>query len=340
MKGGFKGVKDLVLSKEILMEDCKVDVPDISVVVPVYGCDGTLYELYERVAASVEKISAGFELILVDDCGPGQPWDLISDLAKSDSRVKGLKLSKNFGQHSAIMAGVEFSCGNWVVIMDCDLQDRPEEIPRLWAKAREGYDVVVGRRVDRKDGWLKRQFSCAFHWFFNYMTNQETDTAQSSFGIYSRKVVDIVKALSEQPRIFPLMVRWAGFKITPIDIAHGKRIEGKSGYTISRKISLAANAIVAYSNKPLKMFIQFGFLIAFTAFCYGIFLFIRYFFFDQIVAGWTSLMVSLYFLSGILLFGMGVLGIYISRIFDQVKGRPLYIVKHRTPVPGKNDSLL
>jgi polyisoprenyl-phosphate glycosyltransferase len=146
--------------------------------------------------------------------------------------------------------------------------------------------------------------------------------------------------LHEQPRIFPLLVRWAGFQVTSIDIDHDKRTQGKSSYNLRRKLSLAANAIVSYSNKPLKIFVQFGFLMAFISLCFGAFFFIRYFFFDQRITGWTSMMVSLYFLGGVLLSGMGVLGIYISRIFDQVKGRPLYIVKRKTPVSGKNDSLL
>ena len=200
-----------------------IDVPDMSVVVPVYGSDSTLEPLYERVAAAASQIPASFELIFVDDCGPGNPWELINKMAQSDPRVIGLKLSRNFGQHSAIMAGVEISRGNWLVIMDCDLQDRPEEIPRLWAKAQEGFDVVFGRRVERHDRFLKRLSSRLFHWFFGYMTDQKSDAAQANFGIYVRKVVDVVKMLPEQPRVFPLLVRWTGFKIASIDIVHDRR---------------------------------------------------------------------------------------------------------------------
>lgn len=316
-----------------------IDIPDISIVVPVYGSDSILVKLYERVVAAVARIPASFELIFVDDCGPGHPWELINEMAQRDPRVIGLKLSRNFGQHSAIMAGVDLTRGNWLVIMDCDLQDPPEEIPRLWVKAQEGHDAVIGCRVERQDGLLKRLSSRAFHGFFDYMTDQESDAAQANFGIYSRKVVDVVKTLPEQPRVFLLLVRWAGFEVTPIDIAHDKRTEGKSSYNLGRKLSLATNTIVSYSNKPLKMCVQCGFFMAFTAFCYGAWLLIRYFLFDYTPAGWTSVMVSLYFLSGILLFGMGVLGVYIGRIFNQVKQRPLYIVKHQTPVSAKDDSL-
>jgi glycosyltransferase involved in cell wall biosynthesis len=315
------------------------EAPDISIVVPVYGSDSTLVTLYERLAAAVAQIPASFELIFVDDCGPGRPWELINRMAQRDPRVKGLKLSRNFGQHSAIMAGVDLARGNWLVIMDCDLQDRPEEIARLWAKASEGHDVVVGRRVERQDGLFKRLYSHAFYWLLDYMTDQENDAAQASFGIYSRKVVDVVKKIPEQPRFFPLLVRWVGFEVIPIDIEHGKRTEGKSSYNLSRKLSLAMDAIISYSNKPLKMCVQFGFFMAFASFCFGLWLFIRFFLFDYVPTGWTSVIVSLYFLSGILLFGMGILGIYIGRIFNQVKERPLYVVKDRTPVSTKDDYL-
>lgn len=316
------------------------DIPDISIVVPVYGSDGTLVKLYERVAAAVAKIPASFELIFVDDRGPGNPWEIISRMAKSDPRVIGLKLSRNFGQHSAIMAGIDLARGRWLIIMDCDLQDRPEEIPRLWAKAQEGCDVVVGRRVDRKDGFFKRMSSRAFYRLLDYMTDQKSDAAQASFGIYSRKVVDVVKTLPEQPCVFPLLVRWAGFDVTPIDIDHGRRAEGKSAYTLRRKLSLAMDTIVSYSNKPLKMCVQFGLFMAFASFCFGLWFFIRYFLFDYLPTGWTSMMVSLFFLSGVLLFGMGILGIYIGRVFNQVKGRPLYIVYDRTSVFDKTDDAL
>ena len=313
-----------------MIESSIVNAPDISIVVPVYGCDGTLAKLYERVCAASALIPASFELIFVDDCGPGHPWELINELARRDPRVVGVKLSRNFGQHYAITAGVDFSRGNWLVVMDCDLQDRPEEIPRLWAKAQEGFDVVVGRRVERQDGFYKRHASLAFHRFFSYMTDQASDAAQANLGIYSRKVVDELKRLPEHSRAFPLLVRWLGFKSTTIEVQHDERAEGKTSYNLSRMFSLATDAIVSYSNKPLKMFVQTGFLMAFSAFFYGIWLIIRYLTLGYVAQGWTSVMVSLYFMSGVLLFGMGVLGIYIGRIFNQVKGRPLYIVNDIT----------
>jgi polyisoprenyl-phosphate glycosyltransferase len=307
------------------------DVPDISIIVPVFGSDGTLVPLYERVLAAVGQIPASFELIFVDDRGPGNPWEIINKIAQSDPRVKALKLSKNFGQLIAITAGVDVARGRWLVIIDCDLQDRPEEIPRLWAKAMEGHDIVVGRRVERQDGLFKRMFSRTFHFILRYITDQQSDAAQSNFGIYSRRVVDSVQAPSEQRRIFPLLIRGGGYEIISIDIEHNKRPEGKSGYTFSRKLSLAMNIILFYSNKPLKLCIQFGFLTVLAALCYGAWLFICHFLFDSASLGCTKLTISLFFLSGIILLGAGILGIYIVRIFNRAKGKPLYSVIEKIP---------
>ncbi|PKN52914.1 MAG: glycosyltransferase [Deltaproteobacteria bacterium HGW-Deltaproteobacteria-13] len=311
------------------------DRPDISIVVPVYGSDSTLAPLYERIAAAATRIPASFELIFVDDGGPGRPWELINELAKRDPRVTGLKMSRNFGQHRAIMAGVDIARGNWLVIMDCDLQDRPEEIPRLWGKAQEGHDVVVGRRVERQDRIFERLSSRLFHWFFGYLTDQKSDAAQATFGIYARKVVDSVKRLSEQPGIFPLLVRQTGFQVTTIAIAHDKRADGKSSYTLGRKLSLARDIIVSCSDTPRGRRLQRMSFMAVAAFCFGSAFLVRYFLFDDTPAAWTGATVSLFFLSGIILLGMGIRGIYTGRIFNHVKERPLYAVKDRTPMSVK-----
>lgn len=301
-------------------------VPTISIVVPVYGCDETLLLLHKRLCEALAAVVPSFELILVDDCGPGKAWQVITELCRQDSRVIGIRLSRNHGQHYAITAGVDYCQGDWLVVMDCDLQDRPEEIPHFWEKAREGYDVVVGRRIERQDSWAKRMSSRLFHRVFSYMTDQQSDATQANFGIYSRKVVEQLKRLPEHSRCFPLLVRWLGFHAATIDIRHDERAEGKTSYTLGRLLTLAVDTIVSYSNKPLKLFIQTGFFMALAAFCYGIALIVRYFVYGRMVQGWTSVMVSLYFLSGLLLLGMGTLGVYIGRIFTQVKGRPLYVV--------------
>lgn len=302
------------------------DLPTISIVVPVYGCDEVLRKLHRRLCVVLEGLAASFEIILVDDCGPGNAWQVISDLCAQDTRVFGIRLSRNYGQHYAITAGIDYCRGSWLVVMDCDLQDRPEEISLFWHKAQEGYDVVVGRRVKRQDSWLKRMGSRIFHDVLSYMTDQRSDSAQANFGIYSRKVIDQLKRLSEYSRAFPLLVKWVGFNSTTIDIQHDERAEGKTTYTLQKLISLAVDIIISYSNKPLNMFVQTGFVMSLVAFGCGAVLVGRFFVYDRAVQGWTSVMVSMYFLSGLLLLGMGVLGVYVGRIFNQVKGRPLYVV--------------
>ncbi len=233
--------------------------PDMSIVVPVYGSDITLMPLYCRTVAAVSPISENFEFILVDDCGPGKPWEIIGAMAKKDSRVIGLKLAKNVGQHNAIKAGVDVAHGQWVVVMDCDLQDRPEEIPRFWGKAQEGYNVVIGRRVERRDETIKRIFSYIFHGLLKWVTRQNSDAAQSNFGIYSRQVIDKIKKLPEQSFYLPLLVRRAGFDVMPLDVEHDKRPYGKSGYTFSRRLSLAVDILASSGDRPLKMFSLFRF---------------------------------------------------------------------------------
>jgi len=170
------------------------------------------------------------------------------------------------------------------------------------------------------------------------MTDQQTDAAQSNFGIYSRKVVNAVKIMPEHPKVFTLLVRWAGFEPKAIDVKHGKRMEGKSSYNFKRRFSLAMDSIISYSNKPLKLCVQLGFFMACASFLYGAWLFIRYFLFAYIPAGWTSVMVSMFFLSGLLLLGMGILGIYIDKVFNQVKGRPLYVIDEKTNFSVKENS--
>jgi glycosyltransferase involved in cell wall biosynthesis len=251
-------------------------------------------------------------------------------MAQKDSRVIGLRLSRNFGQHNAITAGIDLARGHWLVVMDCDLQDSPEEIPRLWIKAQEGHDVVIGRRVERQDGFFKRLFSRIFHWIFRYVTDQQSDSTQSNFGIYSRKVVDKVKTLSEHLRIFPLLVRWSGFEVISIDVEHNRRDEGKSGYSFSRKILLAMDIIFSYSGNPLKMCARFTFYTASATICLCLWFFIYCFIFGYTTAGWVSLLILLFFVIGIFIIVMGILGTYIGRIFYQEKARPLYVVQDRT----------
>ena len=299
---------------------------EISVISPVYGCRESIEELYEKIVAVLEKICSSYEIIFVNDECPQNSWEVISSIASRDKNVKAIKLSKNFGQHYAITAGVDHCSGQYVVVMDCDLQDRPQEIEKLYRKAQEGYDVVHGRRVERQDSFFKAFSSRLFYRTLEYFTDTEHDYTIGNFGIYSRKVINAVKDLKEKSRDFLLLVKIVGFKKTQIDVEHSERIYGKSSYSLSKMVDLAIDSIVSHSNKPLRLIVQFGLLISAFSIFVAIGLMIAHFTYGFSVEGWTSLMVSMFFLFGVLFGILGTVGIYIGKIFDQVKDRPLYII--------------
>lgn len=302
----------------------------ISVVTPVYGCCKSLNSLYKRLESTLSSITSDFEIIMVNDASPDDAWDTIKRLANKDKRVKGLNLSRNFGQHYAITAGLDFADGDWTIVMDCDLQDQPEEIIKLYNKAQEGYDVVFGRRLDRKDSVFKRFTSKLFYKIYDYFTDSNVDNTIANFSIISKKVLISLRKLKEQNRSYPLFINWVGFNRTNINIEHASREEGKSSYTIEKLINFAIDSIVSQSNKPLKLSIKFGFLLSFLTMFYAIWLVARYFLYGTVVEGWTSVMVSLYFIGGLIFANIGILGLYIGKIFDETKNRPLYIISDTT----------
>ena len=247
---------------------------------------------------------------MVNDASPDRSWEAICTLSAKDSRVKGLRFSRNFGQHFAITAGLDVAAGDWVVVMDCDLQDQPEEIIQLYNKALEGFDIVFARRVNRKDRWTKRMQSKLFYKLYDYFTDNHFDSAIANFSICSRQVVDEIIRLREHSRSYPLFLKWLGFNWTTIDVAHAERLEGRSSYNWNKLMNFAIDSIVSQSNKPLRLSIKFGFLVALISLIYGLFLIFKFFFLSQPVAGWTSMMVLLSFLGGLLMANIGVLGLY------------------------------
>jgi dolichol-phosphate mannosyltransferase len=304
--------------------------PHLSVVIPVYKAGQCLDELYRRLKASLEIVSPDFEIVLVEDCGGDNSWQVIERLAAADPRVRGIQFSRNFGQHYGITAGVDYCHGDWVVVMDCDLQDRPEEIPRLYAKAQEGYDVVLARRGARQDPPLKRFTSLLFYKIFSYLADIEYDGESGNFLIMSRKVVVNFRRMGEQLRFFGGLVQWMGFPTSSIEVEHAERFEGKSAYTFAKLWKLASETIIAHSDKPLRLAVRFGFLMAFFSFCYGMYILGRALFYGSAIPGWSSLIVSLYFIGGIIITILGIIGIYLGKTFDESKKRPLYIVRRAT----------
>ncbi len=304
--------------------------PHISVVIPVYKAEHCLDELYRRLRDSLETISQQFEILLVEDCGGDNSWQVIERLAAADPRVRGVQFSRNFGQHYGITAGMDLCRGDWVVVMDCDLQDRPEEIPRLYAKAQEGYDIVLARRGERRDPLLKRMSSALFYRLFSYLADIEYDGQTGNFRIMSRKVALNFRQMREQLRFFGGLVQWLGFPTASIEVEHAERFEGNSSYTFAKLWRLAAETIIAYSDKPLRISVRFGFTMAAIAFCYGIYILAHALIYGSPIPGWNSLIVSLYFIGGIIISILGIIGIYLGKTFDESKKRPLYIVRRST----------
>jgi len=301
-------------------------MPKISVVTPVYGCCSSLTNLYDRLKDTLVTISDDFEIIMINDASPDDSWEVIKELAAQDKRVKGINLSRNFGQHKAITAGLDHAEGDWVVVMDCDLQDQPEEIIKLYNKAQEGYDVVFGQRIGRQDSRKKRWASRLFISVYDYLSDSNTDPTIGNFSIISKKVVKNFRKMGEQHHPYSFFVIWLGFKRTNVEVEHAKRDLGSSSYNFRKLVNLAIDNIVSQSNKPLKMSIKFGFALSFLSALYALYIVIKYFATDAMVPGWTSVMVSIYFVAGLLFANLGFIGLYIGKIFDETKGRPIYIV--------------
>ena len=294
-------------------------------------------ELVSRCKASLATITEDYEIVLVNDASPDGSWREILRECGEDPRVKGIDLSRNFGQHYAITAGLRHVSGQWVVVMDCDLQDRPEEIPNLYRKAQEGYDIVFARRAVRKDGFAKRMSSALFYRVFKLLSGMESDRTVANFGIFSQQVIAEFNRMPERMRFFPTLVNYLGFRRTAIDVEHAARAEGKSSYRLGKLVKLAMDVIVANSNRPLQFAVGVGFSMATLSFLLAIYnLFAKWGGIIR-VPGFTTTVFSIWFVGGLLLFVLGIMGLYLGKIFDQVKGRPLFIVGRMVNFPGEKD---
>ena len=301
----------------------------ISIVSPVYKAENIIPVLVDRIEQSVSKITHDFEIILVEDYGPDESWAAIEKAAAINPKVIGIKLSRNFGQHYAITAGLDHAKGEWVVVMDCDLQDQPEEIQKLYNKAISGYDIVLARRFKRKDNFIKKLYSMLFYKTLYYLTGYDQDWSVANFGIYNRKVIDAVCSMRESIRYFPTMIKWVGFKSTKIDVDHHSRFEGKTSYNFKKLFHLAMDIILAYSDKPIRLLIKFGLVVTCISFAIALRIFIQWLNNEIIVLGYTSIFISIWFLSGIIISTLGIVGLYVGKTFEGVKNRPIYIVSEK-----------
>lgn len=301
----------------------------ISVVSPVYRGEKMVAELVRRNVETLTSITDDYEIILVNDASPDESWNEIVKECKKNPKVKGLNLSRNFGQHYAITAGLAYAIGDWIVVMDCDLQDRPEEIPNLYKKAQEGYDSVLAQRVQRSHGWFKKMGSKIFYKVFSYLTETRQDASVANFGIYNRKVINAVLSMGDAMRYFPTQIQWVGFKRACLPIKHDDRAEGKSTYNLSRLFKLAFDTIISFSDKPMRLMVQMGLLVTLAAFIVGIVFIVRYFMGLIEVMGFASLIISLWLLGGIIISLIGVVGIYLGKLFEKAKDRPTFIVNEK-----------
>ena len=297
----------------------------ISIVSPVYKAEAIVPLLVNQLINSLEEITSDYEIILVEDGSPDNSWNEIVKQCTKNQKVKGIKLSRNFGQHYAITAGIEHSDGDWVIVMDCDLQDRPEEIKNLYQKAHEGYDIVLARRIERKDHFFKRVSSRSFYFTLSYLTGTSQDPRIANFGIYHRKVIASINKLKEPIRYFPTMVKWVGFNKTIINVEHGKRESGSTTYNWTKLFRLALDIILANSDKPIKLIFKTGFVIALLSLFFGLYILYNYLIHRITVPGYTSLLISIWFIGGMIMFILGLIGLYVGKTFEGVKNRPIYL---------------
>lgn len=298
----------------------------ISVVSPVYQAALIVPRLVSGLASVLGGLTDSFEIILVDDRSKDESWNSIKQECRKRQYVKGLRLSRNFGQHSAITAGLSLAKGDWIVVMDCDLQDKPDQIPALYRKALEGYDMVFARRRVRKDSRLKRFYSHAFYSVFSYLTETNQDAAIANFGIYNKKVIEAVLEMDDNIRYFPAMVQWVGFRSTSVDVEHSSRAQGQSTYNLRKLLRLAVNNVISFSDKPLRLVAQGGLMLSAVSFTIGLLYLAGYLLGVVKVAGYASLIISIWLTAGINIFVLGLVGIYVGKAFEKIKGRPVFII--------------
>ena len=310
----------------------------LSIVSPVYGASALLEELVTRIHKALVEITDDYEIILVNDNSPDNSLLIIRELVKNDNKLIGINLSRNFGQQNAINAGFEYATGDFVVTLDCDLQDEPERIIDLYKVATEyGKDIVFASRVDRQDDLLKKLGSKAFNYLMSYLTETRQDSSVANFILYRKCAVDAMLKLGDYHKYYPMMNRWIGFDTATVPITHAQRKDDiKSSYSLKKRLRLALSTIIAFSDKPLRLLLKFGFLLVILTFMVALYLVFHYYAYDKKVSGWLSVFLSIWFLFGIVIIVLGVLGLYLGKIFENTKNRPNYIVKEVLKL--KNDS--
>lgn len=305
-------------------------MPHVSVVSPVYRAEACIGELCDRLKSTIGSITEDFEIILVDDRSPDNSWVAIQNESRKDSRVRGIRLSRNFGQHRAITAGLDMADGDWVVVMDCDLQDPPEGIAQLYVKAREGFEIVVAHFEQRTEAGLRRHVSRIFWAGLSWLAGIPFDYRVGNFRIMSRRVVTGFRGYREQLRLFGGITALMGFTTASVPLKRDQRFAGTSSYTSKKLFAMSVDIVMAYSLKPLKISVMFGLWTSGLSFLIGIALFLLGISGAIAVPGWVSVMVSVYLIGGFTIANLGIVGYYIGKTFDETKRRPLYVIENTT----------
>lgn len=300
--------------------------PALSVVVPVYRCAPCLAELHRRLGASLEEIAGGYELLFVEDGGNDDSWAILRSLAEADSAVRAIKLSRNFGQHAAITAGIERARGSWIAVMDCDLQDPPEELPRLFAKASEGYEIVYGRRRRKRSPLARTLLSKLYFQLIRTFTGVPIESDYGTLSIISRKVADAFLAFQDRNRHYLFILRWLGFTHTELEYEHASRTAGASSYTLRLLARHAVQGIFFQTTVLLRWVVYLGFLVAFAGVVAAVYFSVARLT-GTLYPGWTSLIVLMLLLSGVIIIGTGVIGLYVGEVFNEARRRPLFVVE-------------
>lgn len=298
----------------------------LSIISPVYEAENSLDELIIGIVKAIADITNDYEIILVEDGSSDGSWKKIENICHSNTKVKGIKLSRNFGQHNAITAGLSYSKGEWIIVMDCDFQDNPKYIPVLYNEAMKGYDIVFAKRINRTDGRIRKLYSKFFYKIFSWLTDSDFDGSIGNYGIYHRKTVNAILSMKEPFKFFRLMAEWVGFHTTTIEVLHGERRKGKSSYTYAKLISLALTVVLTYSQKPLLLTVKLGLFISLLSLLFALYNIIYWYLGKITVLGYASLITSVWFMSGMIIFTLGILGLYLGKTFEGITNRPVFIV--------------
>ena len=302
---------------------------DISIVSPIYYGENTIDELTSRLRSVMMKLNLSYEIIYVEDRSPDSSWTKIKSLATNNKNIKAIKLSKNFGQHKAIAAGLDQVQGKRIVVLDCDLQDQPEEIEKLYLEAIKGYDIVRAKRENRQDSYLKRLSSRLFYFFFNSIAGLNMDSSIANFGIYDRKVIEAFKAFREKEIFFVSIIDSLGFNKVDIPVSHAPRTEGTSTYSFKKLLLLGFNVALVGTNRPLLISAALGFIMSLVSLSIAGINLIAKLSGQITVAGFTSTIFSIWFVGGLVLLSQGIIGIYLGRAFNEMKDRPRVIIEER-----------